>query len=114
MGNCEFYSAAHVKDPHESHQVFRQALKSGFALEVLEVLSPPPRVVFKFRHWGYMTGELKCPIRSGETLQLSPHSGKVEIFGVTIMKVNEKFQILEMEFFFRPDTMMEQMVLTGR
>lgn len=110
LGNTEYYSAVHISDPHASHQVFRQALKSGFALEVLEVYSPPPRVVFKFRHWGYMSGNLSCPMRTGETLQVEAHNGKVEIFGVTVMKVSEKFEILEMEFFFRPDAMMEQMV----
>lgn len=110
LGDTEYYCASLIKDPHASHQVFRQALKSGFALEVLEVYTPPPNVTFKFRHWGYMTGDLKCPMRSGEMVDLAPHGGKVEIFGITVMKLNEKLQILEMEFFFRPDTMMEQMV----
>ncbi|CAL8101073.1 unnamed protein product [Orchesella dallaii] len=110
LGNCEYYSAAHISDPLASHQVFREALKSGFALEVLEVYTPPPKVAFKFRHWGYMSGELKCPMRNGEMMELAPHNGKVEIYGMVVMKLSEKFQILEMEFFFRPDTMMEQMV----
>jgi len=110
LGNCEYYSASHVSDPLASHQVFREALKSGFALEVLEVYTPPPKVAFKFRHWGYMSGELKCPVRNGEMMKLSPHNGKVELYGMVVMKLSEKFQILEMEFFFRPDTMMEQMV----
>lgn len=110
LGNSEYYGAAHIQDPHKSHQVFRQALKSGFALEILKVYSPPPRVLFKFRHWGYMTGNLKCPMRSGQEINVTAHQGKVELIGVTAIKLNESWKIEEMEFFFRPDTMMEQMV----
>lgn len=39
-----------------SHKVFKGMMKS-FAWEVLEVYSDLPRVAFKWRHWGTMSGD---------------------------------------------------------
>jgi len=110
LGNMEFYSAAHVPNPLDSHSIFRSALKNGFALEVLEVYSPPPKVSFKWRHWGRLDGELRCPIRSGKGMVIPPTSKTVEIFGTAVLELNDKYQIMTMEFFFRPDNLMEGMV----
>jgi len=35
---------------------FLTAFPRGFAIEVLDVYSGPPKIAFKFRHWGYMHG----------------------------------------------------------
>lgn len=110
LGNSEFYSKDYINSS-ASNEAFRVALKSGFALEVLEVYSPPPRVAFKFRHWGHMTGPLRCPMRNGTWLNAPPHGGKVEFFGDTILHINEKYQVLSLENTFRGETLMEQMVL---
>jgi len=110
LGNSEFYSKDYLNSS-AADEVFRNALVSGFVLEVLEVYSPPPRVVFKFRHWGHMTGPLRCPNRSGNWLNVPPHGKRVEFFGETVLNLNEKYQILNVENTFRGDTLMEQMVL---
>lgn len=109
IGESEYYAASLVPDPTESHQVFRKAMKNGFALEVLEVYTPPPKVVFKWRHWGRMEGEVQCPMRNKTIRTMKPTGGKVELIGTTVMVLNDKYEIEQMEFFFRPDTMLEQM-----
>lgn len=117
IGDTEFYAASLIPDAKQSHNVFRTALKNGFALEVLEVFMHPSKVVFngvkmafKWRHWGKAEGELKCPMRNGKEMTIKPSGNQVELFGTTAMILNDKFQIQEMEFFFRPDIILEQMV----
>lgn len=110
LGNSEFYSKDYI-NASTADRTFRSSLKSGFALEVLKVYSPPPRVTFKFRHWGHMTGPLRCPMRNGTWLNAPPHGRKVEFFGHTALQLNEKYQVMSVENTFRGDTLMEQMVL---
>jgi hypothetical protein len=55
------------------------AFPRGFAIEVLQVYSGPPRIAFKFRHWGYMEGAFKGH---------PPHGQRVEFFGVCIFHVS--------------------------
>lgn len=57
---------------------FTTAFPRGFAIEVLDVYSGPPRIAFKFRHWGYMEGPFKGHL---------PHGQRVELFGVCIFHV---------------------------
>ncbi len=42
-----------------SHELFRGAFSKGFAWELLEVYSGPPKVAFSWRHWGMFSGEYK-------------------------------------------------------
>ncbi|CAG8584757.1 6375_t:CDS:2 [Cetraspora pellucida] len=108
IGESEFYSASRLGF-EESHQVFRNSLTSGFAWEVLEVYSGPPRVTFKWRHWGKMSGELKCPMRNGKTLVAEPTNEVVQIFGVSVATITDKFQITSIETFYNPADLMSQM-----
>ncbi|KAF2291263.1 hypothetical protein GH714_021100 [Hevea brasiliensis] len=43
-----------------AHMAFTTAFPRGFALEVLQVYSGPPVIVYKFRHWAYMEGPFKA------------------------------------------------------
>lgn len=110
LARSEFYSRDYINRT-AADTTFQTALQSGFAIEVLEVYSPPPRVAFKFRHWGHMTGPLRCPMRNGTWLNVPPHGRRVEFFGDSVLNVNEKYQIMSVENSFRGDTLMEQMVL---
>lgn len=110
LGNSEFYSKDYI-NASTADRTFRTALTSGFALEVLKVYSPPPRVTFKFRHWGHMTGPLRCPMRNGTWLDAPPHGGRIEFFGHTALQLNEKYQVMSVENTFRGDAVPEQMVL---
>ncbi|XP_020158973.1 pathogen-related protein [Aegilops tauschii subsp. strangulata] len=70
---------------------FLTAFPRGFAIEVLDVYSGPPRIAFKFRHWGYMEGPFKGH---------PPHGQRVEFFGVCIFHVDEEMKVAKVEYFY--------------
>ncbi|XWS23591.1 hypothetical protein CRYUN_Cryun28dG0028200 [Craigia yunnanensis] len=74
-----------------SHVAFTTTFPRGFALEVIQVYSGPPLIVYKFRHWGYMEGPFKGHAPTGEA---------VEFYGISIVEVDEQMKILKVEFFF--------------
>lgn len=51
----QYYSPA-TNDFSTSHKSFKRMMPT-FAWEVLEVYSGPPRVAFKWRHWGVMKND---------------------------------------------------------
>ncbi|GLU07049.1 hypothetical protein SLE2022_240270 [Rubroshorea leprosula] len=73
-----------------AHVAFTTAFPRGFALEVLQVYSGPPVIVYKFRHWAYMEGPFKGHAPTGEL---------VEVFGMSIFHVDEDMKVLKVEFF---------------
>lgn len=70
---------------------FLTAFPRGFAIEVLDVYSGPPRIAFKFRHWGYMEGPFKGH---------PPHGQRVEFVGVCIFHVDEEMKVEKSEYFY--------------
>ena len=52
-----------------AHKAFTTTFPRGFALEVLEVYSGPPLIVYKFRHWGFMEGPFQGHAPTGEMVQ---------------------------------------------
>ncbi|XP_052154367.1 pathogen-related protein-like [Oryza glaberrima] len=70
---------------------FLTAFPRGFAIEVLDVYSGPPQIVFKFRHWGYMEGPFK---------EHPPHGKRVEFFGICIFHVDEEMKVEKTEYFY--------------
>ncbi|KAG0259259.1 hypothetical protein BGZ95_004734 [Linnemannia exigua] len=94
----------------ESHLTFKQSLRGGFAWECLKVYSGPPVVAFKWRHWGKFSGKLRCPVSDTEKLVADPTNETVEIFGVTIAHVNDKFQIESLETFYDPAALFNEML----
>lgn len=76
-----------------SHKVFTTTFPRGFALEILQVYSGPPLIVFKFRHWGYMEGPFKAHAPTGD---------KIELFGMAIYNLDENKKIVKVEFFYDP------------
>ncbi|XP_057952748.1 pathogen-related protein-like [Malania oleifera] len=81
--------AAHTAD--SSHRAFTTTFPRGFALEILQVYSGPPLIVFKFRHWGFMEGPFLGHPPTGEMVQL---------FGIGIFQVDEDMKVVKVEFFF--------------
>lgn len=73
-----------------SHTAFTNTFPRGFALEVVQVYSGPPVIVFKFRHWGYMEGPFKSYAPTGDL---------VELYGISIIEVDEQMKIVKVEFF---------------
>ncbi|KAJ4831820.1 hypothetical protein Tsubulata_010189 [Turnera subulata] len=73
-----------------AHVAFTTAFPQGFALEVLQVYSGPPVIVYKFRHWGYMEGPFKGHPPTGELIQ---------VFGIGIFEVDENMKVVRVEIF---------------
>lgn len=55
LSSNEYYSPAY-NDFSRSHKVFKRMMPT-FAWEVLEVYTGPPKVAFRWRHWGYMKND---------------------------------------------------------
>ncbi|KAJ3510176.1 hypothetical protein NLJ89_g4825 [Agrocybe chaxingu] len=99
-------------DFETSHKLFKGALKT-FNWEVMEVIGAPPKVSIKWRHWGTMTGNYRAKLNSGRTVFAKANNKTIEIFGVTIAEVDEKFQIVSIDTFWDPDTMFQQLISEG-
>ncbi|KAL6975488.1 hypothetical protein U1Q18_042049 [Sarracenia purpurea var. burkii] len=76
-----------------SHEAFRLALPRGFAWEVISVHSPPPVIVYKFRHWGFFQGPFKGHAPTGEMVQF---------YGMGILKVDESLRAEDVEVYYDP------------
>lgn len=74
-----------------SYNLFHNAFPQGFHWELIEVVSGPPNVVFKWRHWGTFQGEYKGHHPTGES---------IEVVGLSIAKVNDDLKIETVEHFF--------------
>ncbi|KAJ3701776.1 hypothetical protein LUZ61_005481 [Rhynchospora tenuis] len=84
-----------------SHDVFRSAFPRGFAWEVMAVYSGPPVITFKFRHWGHMEGSFKGHAPTGQV---------VEMFGVAIVKVDDKLRAEDIEIFYDPGELLAGLI----
>ncbi|KAL6218111.1 PREDICTED: pathogen-related protein-like [Fragaria vesca subsp. vesca] len=82
-----------VETSESSHKAFTTTFPRGFALEILQVISGPPQIVYKFRHWGYMEGPFKNHAPTGEL---------VEIYGMAIFELDENEKIVKVEFYYDP------------
>ncbi|KAF7725834.1 hypothetical protein EC973_009258 [Apophysomyces ossiformis] len=107
IGESELYSAKE-NDFHESHKLFKRALRT-FSWEVLEVYSGPPVVAFKWRHWGLMVGDLSVKIPGGYKLEGKATNETISTYGVTVAKINDKYEIEELETFYDPNDLIRQM-----
>lgn len=90
LGDSEQYKSSE-ESFESSANIFHQAFPNGFLWELVEVLSGPPNVTFKWRHWGNFSGPYKENAPTGET---------IEILGVSIARVNDDLKILSLEHFF--------------
>lgn len=100
IGDSIFYKKDETFD--SSHAVFHRSFPGGFFWEVLEVLSPPPVVTFKWRHWGDFTGEYNGFAPTGE---------RIEMFGVSVAEVSEELKLLSVEHYYDPNQFLGK--LTG-
>ncbi|GAB2822090.1 SnoaL-like polyketide cyclase [Streptomyces daliensis] len=101
IGDSPFYRREQ-EDFASQHHVFHTAFPGGFFWEVLEVLSPPPVIAFKWRHWGDFSGEYKGFLPTGK---------RIEMYGMSIAKVSDELQLVEVEHFYDPNAFLSG--LTG-
>ncbi|KAJ8618866.1 hypothetical protein MRB53_015052 [Persea americana] len=80
-----------VETAESSHKAFTATFPRGFALEIFEVYSGPPNIVYKFRHWAFMEGPFKGHAPTGEM---------VEFYGIGIFKLDESMKVEKVEFFY--------------
>jgi len=90
LGDTQHYTASQ-ENFESSAQVFHKAFPNGFLWELSEILSGPPNVTFKWRHWGTFSGTYKDHPPTGEV---------IEIVGVSIARVSEDLKIISLEHYF--------------
>ncbi|KAF5361502.1 hypothetical protein D9758_006151 [Tetrapyrgos nigripes] len=103
----EYYSPEH-SDFSSSHVTFKRMMPT-FAWEVLEVYRGPPKVVFKWRHWGVMKNDYVGFNNKGEKVMSKAHGGLLSIEGVTVGVVNDKLQLQNVETWYDPLSLFRQM-----
>lgn len=87
-----------------SHDAFKSAFPKGFAWEVTEVLTGPPNVTFKWRHWGDFEGEYAGHL---------PTNKRIEMYGMALARVNDKLQIEELEIYYDPTGFLADLAAGG-
>jgi hypothetical protein len=87
-----------------SHDAFKAAFPKGFAWECLEVLAGPPKVTFKWRHWGIFEGEYAGHEPSGKT---------IELYGLAVATVTENLQVSSLEIYYDPTPFLEDLTKGG-
>ncbi|MTJ10891.1 ester cyclase [Anabaena sp. UHCC 0204] len=87
-----------------SYELFHNAFPNGFLWELTEVLSGPPNVSFKWRHWGTFTGTYKEYVPTGET---------IEVTGMSIARVTEDLKIESLEHYFDNNAFLQKLTAGG-
>jgi len=105
LGETKDYSGS-TQTFEDSNKTFSATFADGFAFEVLEVLAPPPNVLFKWRHFGPYTGTFTD--KNGKT-----YKGNGEMFnliGMCMAKVNAKLVIESLDVYYNPEDMIRPLV----
>lgn len=101
LAECPFYRAD--KETFESsHKLFKTCFNQGFAWELIDLYSGPPKLSFTWRHWSHFTGAYGDRRPTGELM---------EIFGSCFVTVDDKNRILRLEILYDPNPVM--MALAG-
>jgi hypothetical protein len=104
MGDSEHYTASQ-ETFESSAKLFQTTFPQGFPWELLEVYSGPPKVTFKWRHWGHFRGAYKDFAPTGET---------VEIIGVSIAHVTDDLKIISLEHYFDNNLFLQKLTSGGK
>ncbi|KAK4996224.1 hypothetical protein LTR66_004115 [Elasticomyces elasticus] len=107
----EYYSPQH-SDFATSHKTFKRMMPT-FAWEVLEVYSGPPKVSFRWRHWGTMKNDYVGFNDKGEKVTAKAHGGPIDIQGVTVAQVDDKVRLQSVHTWFDPLEMFRQIAPNG-
>ncbi|GAB7348150.1 hypothetical protein MBLNU459_g6166t1 [Dothideomycetes sp. NU459] len=107
----EYYSPE-KSDFASSHKTFKRMMPT-FAWEVLEVYSGPPKVVFKWRHWGTMKNDYVGFNDKGEKVTAKAHGGMIDITGITTATVDDKVRLQAVDTYFDPLDMFRQIAPYG-
>ncbi|KAK9353693.1 hypothetical protein V1505DRAFT_353482 [Lipomyces doorenjongii] len=106
LTESNFYSPVN-NDFESSHKTFKRMMPT-FAWEVLEVYSGPPKVAFKWRHWGVMKNDYVGYNDKKQKVRVKAHGGPIDIQGVTVATVNGGLKVEKLETWFDPLSMFKQ------
>ncbi|KAI9835041.1 MAG: hypothetical protein M1819_002593 [Sarea resinae] len=107
----QYYSPEH-SDFAKSHKTFKRMMPT-FPWEVMEVYSGPPKVAFKWRHWGTMKNDYVSFNDVGEKVTVKAHGGPIDIEGITIAQVDDQTRLQAIETWFDPMEMFRQIAPNG-
>lgn len=96
IGDSPYYDTA-AESFDSSHARFHTALPGGFFWELTELLSGPPTASFTWRHWGNFDG----PYRDHQ-----PTGAVLEMYGTTVVRLNNELKIVELEHFYNSDQLL--------
>lgn len=103
----EFYCP--VRSTFEgSHKTFKRMMPT-FAWEVVEVYAGPPKVAFRWRHWGVFKMDYEGVNSKGENVRVKAHGDVVNIEGIAVADVNEKLQLQKVDIFYDPMALFREM-----
>ncbi|RTE68355.1 hypothetical protein BHE90_017267 [Fusarium euwallaceae] len=111
IGPNKYYSPEHM-DFSASHKTFKRMMPT-FAWEVLEVYSGPPKVVFKWRHWGTFQNDYAAKNDRGERVTLKSNGKVIDIKGICVAELDDEFRIVDLDVYFDPMEMFSQMDKTN-
>lgn len=103
LGETEHYRSSE-ETFDSSYNLFHTAFPKGFLWELLEVVSSPPNVVFKWRHWGTFSGSYR---------EFQPTGEVIEIIGLSIAKVTEDLKIELVEHYFDNSAFLQKLTAGG-
>jgi len=105
MGELPRYSSK-MNTFESSNTIWSKTFPDGFAWECLEVLSGPPTVTLKWRHFGTFTGVFvdKDGVEHQGTGEM------VNLIGLCIAKVNDSLQITSLDVYYNPDDLVNPLI----
>jgi len=104
LGESAVYSST-KEDFESSSDIFKKTFPAGFVWEVEEVYCGPPRVVFKWRHWGTFEGEFQG---------YAPSKKVVEVIGLSVADVTDDLKIRCVEHYFDTSQFLNNLTSAGR
>lgn len=105
IGETPEYSSG-LQTFESANTIFSNVFPDGFAWECLEVLSGPPTVTFKWRHFGEYTGEYTD--RNG--VKHKGNGETINVIGMCIAKVNDSLLIESLDVYYNPEDMLVPLV----
>jgi len=81
-----------------TNKIFSEVFPEGFAWECLEVYQGPPKVTFKWRHFGKFTGKWVAP----DGTEYKGTGEMINVEGIVIATVDDNLMIDELEVYYNP------------
>jgi len=101
IGEQQDYSAKALTF-EESNKNFGETFADGYAWECLDVLSGPPTVTFRWRHFGNFSGTYT----DKQGVKHKGDGSMLNLIGLCIAKVNSKLIIESLDIYYNPNDLL--------